>query len=28
VGWLKTSDLDFGNQPVNRYKSDPAKGKA
>ena len=27
VGWLKTSDPDFGN-PVNRYKSDPAKGKA
>jgi peptide/nickel transport system substrate-binding protein len=27
VGWLKTSDPDFGN-PVNRYKFDPAKGKA
>jgi peptide/nickel transport system substrate-binding protein len=27
VGWLKTSDPDFG-EPVNRYKFDPAKGKA
>jgi peptide/nickel transport system substrate-binding protein len=27
VGWLKTSDPDFGS-PVNRYKFDPAKGKA
>lgn len=27
VGWLKTSDPNFGN-PVNRYKFDPAKGKA
>src|SRR5258706_1537267 len=27
VGWLKASDPDFG-APVNRYKSDPAKGKA
>ena len=27
VGWLKSSDPDFG-APVNRYKSDPAKGKA
>ncbi len=27
VGWLKSSDPDFGS-PVNRYKSDPAKGKA
>jgi peptide/nickel transport system substrate-binding protein len=27
AGWLKTSDPDFGN-PVNRYKFDPAKGKA
>jgi ABC-type transport system substrate-binding protein len=27
VGWLKTSDPDFG-APVNRYKFDPAKGKA
>jgi peptide/nickel transport system substrate-binding protein len=26
-GWLKTSDPDFGS-PVNRYKFDPAKGKA
>jgi ABC-type transport system substrate-binding protein len=27
VGWLKTSDPDFG-EPVNHYKFDPAKGKA
>jgi ABC-type transport system substrate-binding protein len=27
AGWLKASDPDFGT-PVNRYKSDPAKGKA
>jgi peptide/nickel transport system substrate-binding protein len=27
VGWLKASDPDFG-APVNRYKFDPAKGKA
>src|ERR1700680_5131245 len=27
VGWLKASDSDFGN-PANRYKFDPAKGKA
>jgi len=27
VGWLKTSDPDFG-EPANRYKFDPAKGKA
>jgi len=27
VGWLKTSDPDFGS-PVNRYKFDAAKGKA
>jgi peptide/nickel transport system substrate-binding protein len=27
AGWLKTSDSDFG-EPVNRYKFDPAKGKA
>jgi len=27
AGWLKTSDPDFG-EPVNRYKFDPAKGKA
>jgi peptide/nickel transport system substrate-binding protein len=27
AGWLKTSDPNFGN-PVNRYKFDPAKGKA
>jgi peptide/nickel transport system substrate-binding protein len=27
VGWLKVSDPDFGN-PQNRYKFDPAKGKA
>src|SRR6202163_2923680 len=27
VGWLKTSDPDFG-APVNRYKFDAAKGKA
>ncbi len=27
VGWLKTSDPDFG-APVNRYTFDPAKGKA
>jgi ABC-type transport system substrate-binding protein len=27
AGWLKTGDPDFGN-PVNRYKFDPAKGKA
>jgi peptide/nickel transport system substrate-binding protein len=27
VGWLKTSDPDFGN-PANHYKFDPAKGKA
>ena len=27
VGWLKAGDLDFGN-PENRYKFDPAKGKA
>jgi peptide/nickel transport system substrate-binding protein len=27
VGWLKTSDPDFGN-PTNRYKFDAAKGKA
>jgi ABC-type transport system substrate-binding protein len=27
VGWLKSSDPDFG-APVNRYKFDPAKGKA
>src|SRR6201985_842727 len=27
VGWLKTSDPDFGN-PANRYKFDPATGKA
>jgi peptide/nickel transport system substrate-binding protein len=27
AGWLKASDPDFGN-PVNRYKFDPAKGKA
>ena len=27
VGWLKASDPDFGN-PENRYKFDPAKGKA
>jgi ABC-type transport system substrate-binding protein len=27
AGWLKTSDPDFGT-PVNRYKFDPAKGKA
>jgi peptide/nickel transport system substrate-binding protein len=27
TGWLKTSDPDFG-APVNRYKFDPAKGKA
>src|SRR3954454_19932722 len=27
VGWLKASDPDFGS-PINRYKSDPAKGKA
>jgi peptide/nickel transport system substrate-binding protein len=27
VGWLKTSDPDFGN-PANRYRFDPAKGKA
>jgi ABC-type transport system substrate-binding protein len=27
VGWIKPSDPDFGN-PVNRYKYDPAKGKA
>ena len=27
VGWLKTSDPDFGN-PANRYKFDAAKGKA
>ncbi|MCA1455430.1 ABC transporter substrate-binding protein [Bradyrhizobium sp. BRP22] len=27
VGWLKSSDPDFGS-PVNRYKFDPAKGKA
>jgi peptide/nickel transport system substrate-binding protein len=27
VGWLKTSDPDFGD-PVNHYKFDPAKGKA
>jgi peptide/nickel transport system substrate-binding protein len=27
VGWLKASDPDFGN-PANRYKFDPAKGKA
>ena len=27
AGWLKTSDPNFGN-PVNRYKYDPAKGKA
>jgi peptide/nickel transport system substrate-binding protein len=27
VGWLKASDPDFGS-PVNRYKFDPAKGKA
>ena len=27
VGWLKASDPDFGT-PVNRYKFDPAKGKA
>jgi len=26
VGWLKTSDPDFG-EPANRYKFDPAKGK-
>lgn len=26
-GWLKASDPDFGS-PVNRYKFDPAKGKA
>jgi ABC-type transport system substrate-binding protein len=27
VGWLKASDPNFGN-PANRYKFDPAKGKA
>jgi peptide/nickel transport system substrate-binding protein len=27
VGWLKTTDPDFGN-PANRYKFDSAKGKA
>jgi ABC-type transport system substrate-binding protein len=27
VGWLKASDPDFG-APANRYKFDPAKGKA
>jgi ABC-type transport system substrate-binding protein len=27
AGWLKASDPDFGN-PANRYKFDPAKGKA
>jgi peptide/nickel transport system substrate-binding protein len=27
AGWLKTSDPDFGS-PSNRYKFDPAKGKA
>jgi ABC-type transport system substrate-binding protein len=27
VGWLKTSDPDFGN-PANHYKFDPARGKA
>jgi peptide/nickel transport system substrate-binding protein len=27
AGWLKASDPDFGS-PVNRYKFDPAKGKA
>src|ERR1700726_4844307 len=27
VGWLKTSDPDFGT-PANRYTFDPAKGKA
>ncbi|MGY3607220.1 MULTISPECIES: ABC transporter substrate-binding protein [unclassified Bradyrhizobium] len=27
VGWLKASDPDFGS-PANRYKFDPAKGKA
>jgi peptide/nickel transport system substrate-binding protein len=27
VGWLKAGDPDFGN-PENRYKFDPAKGKA
>ena len=27
VGWLKTSDPNFGS-PANRYKFDPAKGKA
>ena len=27
VGWLKTSDPNFGS-PVNRYRFDPAKGKA
>ena len=27
AGWLKTSDPDFGS-PANRYKFDPAKGKA
>ena len=27
VGWLKPTDPGFGN-PVNRYKFDPAKGKA
>lgn len=27
VGWLKASDANFG-EPVNRYKFDPAKGKA
>jgi ABC-type transport system substrate-binding protein len=27
VGWLKTSDSDFGT-PANRYKFDPAKAKA
>src|SRR5260370_7741758 len=27
AGWLKTGDADFGNR-VNRYKFDPAKGKA
>jgi len=27
IGWLKASDPDFG-KPVNRYRFDPAKGKA
>ena len=27
TGWLKASDPDFG-KPVNRYRFDPAKGKA